>query len=254
MIIMNIKNNSMRFLTIALAFLLFAVIPGCKKHKIEKDERADPNDFLASSDYDKLVVELQYVQGYAPTEATVNNLKSFLEQRLNKPGGVSIVPRSVSSPGKSVLTLDDIKKIEQENRQEHTSRKTLTAYFFFANADYVENQGSAKVLGIAYGSSSMVIFEQTIHDLSGGLSQPPRATLETTVVLHEFGHILGLVDNGSPMQSQHLDAPHGKHCSNSNCLMYYAAETSDIVANVLGGNIPQLDANCLDDLRANGGK
>ena len=36
--------------------------------------------------------------------------------------------------------------------------------------------------------------------------------------------------------------------------MYYATETSDIFGTLVTDDIPQLDAQCLMDLRANGGK
>ena len=127
-------------------------------------------------------------------------------------------------------------------------------YFFFADADYAGNSGDAKVLGVAYGSSSMAIFEKIVQDYSGGLTQPAVTTLESTVIHHEFAHILGLVNNGTAMQAAHQDEAHGRHCNNKGCLMYYAAETTDIVGLLTGGNVPQLDASCIADLQANGGR
>jgi hypothetical protein len=56
------------------------------------------------------------------------------------------------------------------------------------------------------------------------------------------------------MVNNHQDEANGRHCTNSNCLMYYEAETSDLVANLLGNTVPALDNHCLEDLRANGGK
>jgi hypothetical protein len=56
------------------------------------------------------------------------------------------------------------------------------------------------------------------------------------------------------MQTAHKDAAHGNHCNNSNCLMYYAAETTDALGFLVTGNIPALDAACVADLRGNGGK
>lgn len=100
----------------------------------------------------------------------------------------------------------------------------------------------------------MVVFGKKIHDNSGGLGQASRTKLEATVLEHELGHLLGLVDIGSPMQTNHKDASHGNHCNNTNCLMYYAAETTDILGYLLTGNIPSFDANCIADMKANGGK
>jgi predicted Zn-dependent protease len=241
-------------------FLVLAVI----SMRCEKDDNDEPttpndqvttNDFLASSKYDKLVIEIQYVAGFAPTAAAIANLKSFLEQRLNKPAGITIVQTEIASPGNTLYSATDIRNIEKANRTQNTADKTLTAYLLFVDADYSGNSGDSKVLGIAYDNTSMAIFEETVKEFSGGISEPSAATLESTVMLHEFGHILGLVNNGSTLQTAHQDTPHGKHCNNENCLMYYTAETSDIVANLFtGGTIPELDIACIADLQANGGK
>lgn len=77
--------------------------------------------------------------------------------------------------------------------------------------------------------------------------------VEQSVMKHEVGHILGLVNLGAPMQTNHQDAEHGKHCINENCLMYWATETGNFISNLTGSSPPQLDANCIADLRANGG-
>lgn len=234
--------------------LLLAVITGCKKDEIERNDKVKPNHFLSDDKYEKLIVEIQYVNGYAPSSASVTNLKTFLEERLNKPDGVTVLQSAIPSPGKSSYTVNDIHEIEKAYRTQHTNGRTLTAYFFFADGDYAGNAGNSKVLGVAYESSSMALFQKTIKDHSGGVTQPPVTTLETTVLLHEFGHILGLVNNGTSMKTHHQDEPHGHHCNNQSCLMYYTAETTDILANLTGGNIPSLDAKCMEDLRANGGK
>ncbi len=236
-------------------FLLIAAGIGCKKDKsVSIDKKINPNDFLSANNYDQLVVEIQYVTGFEPTAGTVANLKAFLEQRLNKPAGITFVMNAVASSGKTTFSADDIRSIEGAHRTQQTSGKTLTAYFYFADGDYASNSGSSKVLGVAYGNTSMVIFEKTIREFSGGIGKPSATVLESTVIEHEFGHILGLVNNGTGMQSAHQDEPNGKHCSDKDCLMYYAVETSSFIGNLMGGVIPSLNSQCIDDLRANGGK
>ena len=72
---------------------------------------------------------------------------------------------------------------------------------------------------------------------------------------HEFGHILGLVNNGTPVQSDHHDTANGAHCDVEDCLMYWQAETSGGLGDLVGmSSPPPLDPQCIDDLQANGGK
>jgi hypothetical protein len=245
----------MRNFTTYSFLMLLALATGCQKETPSvATSNIIPNDFLSDKKYDQLVVEIQYVSGNAPTSATLANLQTFLQQRLNKSSGITLTQNAIPAPGKSVYSVDDVQNIENANRTQSATNKTLTAYFFFADGDYASNSGSSKVLGFAYGSSSMAIFEKTIKGLSGGLGQPSVTVLESAVLLHEFGHILGLVNNGTPMQAAHQDVANGKHCDDQNCLMYYSVETSDVVANIAGGNIPALTTSCINDLVGNGGK
>ncbi|HEV7232019.1 MAG TPA: peptidase [Bacteroidia bacterium] len=240
---------------ISLSIVALFVFAGCKKTNPASpgNNGVTSGDFLSSRNYDKMTVEIQYIAGYQPSSATIGNLTSFLQSRLNKPAGINVTQKAISISGKSAYSLIDIQAIEHANRTQNTSGSTITAYVFFADGDYAGNAGSSQVLGITYGFSSIVIFEKTIQNLSGGVGQPSVSTLESTVSEHEFGHALGLVNNGTSMQASHQDTPHGKHCTSTSCLMYYSVETSDVVANLLGG-IPTLDANCLNDLHANGGR
>ncbi len=84
--------------------------------------------------------------------------------------------------------------------------------------------------------------------------EPDRIELESISLMHEFGHLLGLVNIETPMQTEHLDEAHDKHCDNPNCLMYWKAETSNVLQMITPGSLPGLDAHCLEDLRANGEK
>jgi len=213
-----------------------------------------PNDFLSDQKYNTLTIEVKYVEGFAPSATSLDHLKSFLQERLNKPSGVTLVQSSVASPGKTTLTFDEIQDLEKANRSLTVKNKNVVAYLYFTDGEFSENTDSTKVLGAAYGHSSMVIFEKSIKSLSGGFGKPSATVLESVVLDHEFGHLLGLVNNGSTMQTPHQDTANGKHCNDTNCLMNYKTESSRTITNLSGGTIPSLDANCLADLKANGGK
>ncbi len=219
---------------------------------------ASAHDLLSADKYPSVTIEIQAMTGFRPTQATQDALKAFVTQRCNKTGGVTVVvDADIPAQGKSAYSLDDTKNIEVANRQLYTTGTTLSVYFLFLDGPSTDDNSSAKILAYAYLNTSMVVFEKTIQGLSGLPPKPSTATVEQAVVEHELGHLLGLVNlsPGSPMQASHQDTAHGNHCNDSTdpCLMYYAVNTSNIIGNLLGG-IPQLDANCLADLKANGGK
>lgn len=211
---------------------------------------ASANEILSSTKYLSLKIEVQYMSGYQPDAAALNHLQSTLASLVNKSAGITIVTREIPASGNLNLSVNDILEIERSNRTVFTSGDQMGIYVLYTNGNYTD----PNTLGVAYRNTSVALFGKKIQDNSGGLGQTSRTKLVATVAEHEMGHLLGLVDLGSPMQSSHKDISHGNHCNNNNCLMYYASETTEILGFLLTGNIPSLDSNCRNDLHANGGQ
>lgn len=211
---------------------------------------ASANELLSDSEFKSLKIEIQFMTGFEPNPSSISHLQNFLSAHLNKPTGINIITREISGAVSSVLSIDQVLGVERANRTVFTIGDQIGVYLLITNGNYTDNN----VLGAAYRNSSMVLFGKNIKDNSGNIGQPARTKLESTVIEHEIGHLLGMVDLGSPMQTNHKDLSHGNHCNNNNCLMYYSSDTREILGFLLSGNIPNFDANCLGDLRANGGK
>jgi hypothetical protein len=235
-----------------LVFMLASMF-GCRKEK-EILTSGPPADYLSAANFDKLQIQVAFAKGMKPSDAALSNIVRFLNERLNKPAGIETLLLELPASGKSTFSFDEIKTFESANRTLFSNGKTLAAYVYFADGEYDKSGQDGKVLGIAYGSSSIAIFEKTILEFSGHILQPSTVNAETVVLEHEFGHLVGLVNNGAAMTVSHQDEPNGKHCNNKSCLMYYATEGSNFIANVLGNNIPPLDENCVNDLKKAGGK
>ncbi len=248
--------------TIFKAVLILFVTIGCSKKDSDyannpgasdlhnKPVGASANEILASAKYTSLKIEVQYMTGYPPDAGALNHLQAMLSGLLKKPSGISIVTKEIPASANTTLSVNDVILVEKNNRTVFTSGNEIALYVLYTNGNYTDNN----VLGVAYRNTSVVLFGKKIQDNSGGIGQASRTKLVATVVEHEMGHLLGLVDIGSPMQNNHKDPAHGNHCNNANCLMYYASETSDILGFLITGNIPSFDANCLADLHANGGQ
>ncbi|MBD0725049.1 membrane metalloprotease [Flavobacterium sp. L1I52] len=209
------------------------------------------HDLLSEDKFDSMIIEVVYVEGYEPSATAITNFKNFLTSRINKSGGITIEKRAIPSPGNASYSDAQIIAIENANRIFYNDGSQIAVWAFFADAKSSKDTDTSVILGTAYRNTSFVIYENTVKKLSGGLNKPSTTVLETTVMSHEFGHILGLTNAGTVMQSDHEDANHKRHCNVSSCLMYWEAESG---TNLFGGNIPQLDAQCIADLQANGGK
>ena len=213
------------------------------------------NALLSSTVFKSMVVELVYVDGFEPSQSSVDNFISFLEERTFKPNGITVEKRAIVSPGNSPYTNAEIRSIEDANRTKFNTTNQIAVWAFFADGSSANNSGNAVVLGTAYRNTSFVIYQETIQDLSNSAFEPNRTVLETTVITHEFGHILGLTNLGAPLQSAHEDVAHAKHCDVDSCLMFWASETGAGIDNLVGlSQAPQLDSQCIADLQANGGK
>ena len=208
--------------------------------------------FIRPNPYQKIVIEVNATAGASPRTAAIDHLKQVITDNLGKPGGVTVKmgDMNIAAPGHP-LTIDEIRAIEDAHRQNYAGGDTVVFYYLIVSDPSKDDTNQFQVLGYAHRASSMVIFQNTINKISGGIGKPSADTVESTVVAHEFGHILGLVNIGTPMVTPHEDPQHNGHDVNTKCLMYYANNSSDLVLNVLqGGLIADFDAQCKADLAA----
>lgn len=213
------------------------------------------NDLLSANTFDKMIVEIAFIEGFRPRQEALDNFKDFIEKRTFKTAGVTFIEKEISATGKTEYTTEEVADIEKEFRTQYNSSSTIAVWVLFINGNSSRDSNQGSILGSAYWNTSFVIFEETIRGLSNSTFEPERSLLESAVIHHEFGHILGLTNIGTDLQSDHEDPDHAGHCVVESCLMYFAAETSQGIDNMIsGGQVPKLDAKCLADLKANGGR
>lgn len=246
--------------TLALLFVILIVL-SCSDQPTQTDNGTNGNGgansefnhtaapgssneaFILDRDFDELIVEIQYMPETRPSTDAINNLKLFLETHLDKASVTILEPEEIPSGNQESYSDSDVRNLEAENRQHFTDDRTLASYALFLDGEF--SQGN--VLGIAYYNTSTAYFAPTIRSISGGIG-PSRSTIETTVFNHEYGHLMGLVNNGTDMVEDHHDHENGAHCTEQECLMYFSVNTTDFFANLFGDSIPELDEFCLMDI------
>lgn len=184
------------------------------------------------SDQPKLVVEITAVEGRSPSREARNLLATRLRSVLDKPGGIEMLDPRVIPPQGNRHTLDDIRAVEDAHRTHFSTDGTVIMHYLFLDGEFAEEEGA---LGLAYRASSVAIFPDTIDAASTPLVTSE--AIEGSVVVHEAGHLLRLVNIGYRSPRDHEDPEHPNHTKHRDGVMFWAVESIS-VANVLAGGPP----------------
>lgn len=254
---------------ILLPFLFLFLIIGCTKDssspddgtpKIDKSANlkalgASANELLSDAKFTSITIEVVYVTGYKPSDIALNSAAKFISDRTFKPDGVRITTRAVASSGKAPFSIEEIAEIERDERTSYNAGDEIAVYIYVADGSNEDDEGNKVVLGSAFRNTSIVLYGKTIERIANNNNSVDKSTVESAVLNHEFGHLFGLVDLGSPMQVDHEDTGSEKHCSVDNCLMNANIQFGGGIIDMIDrNNVPELDDLCINDLVANGGK
>jgi len=235
-----------KLLTIAMILVLAA--PGCLDNLQENLVSCENitgqcrYEILKENNYSKLHIEINYVTGNEPDSDALNLLKQRIQEVTDKTS-ISVSQSSFGSTDNS-YTLEEILEIENNERTRTKSGNTFVIHILYLNGEYEDND---QTLGLAYSGSSFALFKEKIEDSAFLLISS--TDIEKSVIVHEFGHLLGLVNNGYQSPHNHEDSQHPHHSNNDESVMYWAIESQDI-GNQIDGEPPNnFDSDDLDDLR-----
>jgi len=205
---------------------------------------------LDSSKYTSLVIEVDYESGYQPKSSSTDLLKERLEQVCDKPDGITIKSTESSFMHTETWTTDEIRSIAWDFKDDKPQgSSTLYWQIIFPSGSYSDDS----VLGVAVDASTIAIFGDSVEDAKGPIfSRPSAEEVENSVIVHEIGHLLGLVNIVYQSPEEHEDADHPNHSNNEDSVMYWAIESSNI-GSIITGNLPddfdQADLNDLSGMK-----
>lgn len=248
-----------------LLLILFVLISACGK-----DKKASQKSSLYEQDVSaiyktrNLAVQVYYEEGADPYDrgplgAQIwnlfqDNLDALFEGRKLEP--LIIIPKTLaemtkfSARNRSKWSIDDVLNLDK-SMSSPVGPDTLVFKIFFVNG---VSEDSSDTIGFHItGTRVMVIFKDVIKGTSGN-SPFVSMYVEQATLIHEMGHALGLVNNGLPMQSSHQDKAHGAHCSQTDCVMYWANEGRSSMITFAQKLIStqsniMFDSQCLQDSR-----
>ncbi len=213
--------------------LIVQLITGCAVfRKPAAGPATDPlrSAVLLDASAPQLLIEIDYIKGSQPRPRALKLMKRRLELYLDKPGGVEIV-------------LDEELPLEAWDgtyptlvglvRSHASPVVDGSAYIYgIVGPQYKTFRGMSYQPGDIHGVDfpALALFTDRVR----GVLWVTRAHQEGSVLLHEVGHLVGLVNNDA-----HRD---GGHCTNGWCLMYdgidWRSGTIFALPTLFAGQIP----------------
>jgi hypothetical protein len=200
---------------------------------------------LDSSKYTSMTVEIDYEAGYLPESTSTDMLKQRLESVCDKPDGINFQFTETDFPNDETWSANDVRDLGDEAKAvSPQSGSTLTWQILFPAGTYDDTS----VLGVAVDASTVAIFKDSIDDAENIFRRPSAEKIENSVLIHEVGHLLGLVNLVYTSPADHEDSSHPGHSNNEDSVMYWAIESSSI-ANFFDNDLPtEFDSDDLNDL------
>lgn len=238
-----------------------------------QDDRVEPDYSRLSSEayasrvpYPNLVIEVDYAQGWQPDPWALESLRSTIRNVTDKDDVVILSPTPLPSErrfqdaekdweGEEIALHEEFFDSGSPSSVVYGHGDTAYLHLMYLNGVYKgEGQGA---MGLAT-ARTIFIFPEYFRERPGVavgaareiIPDDTEARIERSVLIHEMGHQMGLVNNGAPMVRPHDDG--GSHSANPRSVMHRGIEETPLPRSpALENDYPyEFDEDDLADLRA----
>lgn len=186
------------FLKGCLLFLTSCVSPSTDLNKTDNTKL-----------YDNVVVEVATTGDYSPSSRTLCQFKAELEALgICNSSNVYFMVREPVPTLTDAWTISLINDFENRHRllYDYNPRDRLLIMFISCLPGTVIEKDMEDVIGLQYGVSSFTYFTRNRNDL--------------LIWLHEFGHMIGLVDSNKRLDPP-INPDRPEHCNDYGCIMFW---------------------------------
>ncbi len=163
---------------------------------------------LTNDDYDELVIEYDYVRNYSPNYTATQTFDEILRNYTDKEEITHTRGDTIAFlDTRRVYDRDDIFYLKNKYQDKETNDNVLSIHVLYLDGRWKEED----VLGLSYGGTNIVIFKETITKSAYRSPGVGVNDIESSVLIHEWGHLIGLV--GKDYDSEHECPDYPKHCN-----------------------------------------
>ncbi|MGH7859306.1 MAG: hypothetical protein ACREQY_18425 [Candidatus Binatia bacterium] len=215
-----------------------------------------------------LLVEIDHSPGAAPSQRMLDAFKRELGELTGKTVDTTMRAELGSRGATSVYTVDELRELDDEHQDERDRRDVVVMHALFVDGciERCPSSSGGGPAGIAFSDDAFAIAMGAIRDFTCAdgsplcLGEAEESNAVRAVAIHEAGHLVGLVNLGLPMVTDHeMDgdpAPNQPgdqgegHSKNERSVMWWQVELSIGLQNLIsrGEQIPhEFDAQDLQD-------
>jgi len=236
-------------ITTVVCILLIIVLAAYVIDYLEDEERKNlqsrPGDFYKDylgDKYSRILVEIDYIEGYGPDSEALDHFEAILERECRK-DVVFRVDDAITSR-QDRYSIHEINDMEKDHRDDYREGDTAVIYILYLNGSSVEKENA---VGVSYHGSSIAIFAERIQEAAAFRISAMK--IERAVLVHEAGHLFGLVELNYKSEHDHQDPDYEYHCNHADtlghhdCVMFWAIETTNVASfdsyyNQVVGDVP----------------
>jgi len=199
---------------------------------------------MLRDDRDRILLEIDVQDGASVDRDAVAHLVSL----VGRYSGKQVVESGGNTfgSGEREWTTAKLDEAVAANRSTASTGDAVSIHLLYVRGGFHDDGEETSAIGVAWRASQMAVFPERWAGI-GGLVGSDRA-IERAVLVHEWGHLLGLVNLTYTSEIDHEDPDHPGHSSNRSSVMFWQVET-DLIGQLLGSIPDDFDDADRADMR-----
>lgn len=181
---------------------------------------------MLRADRASLVLEIDVQSGMAVDDDAVAHLVDVLGSVTAAPQGVRLAGGNTFDSDRTSWTTADLRQAARANRSTASTDQQVSVHVMYVRGAHAEDGQQTQAIGLSYSASTVALFPDRWSGLGSLLGSD--TAIERAVLVHELGHLFGLVNLTYTSATDHEDPEHPGHSDNRDSVMFHAIETTAI--------------------------